>query len=137
MLEHGWLGGDHSYYFIDMEYCPETLEDRIKKAGAGILNDPTINNTAISNFAHPENAAPETAVAEHVPLSPFSDFGSASKATSKRLNTTYKARGTESYRAPEVLENNRFNNPADIFALGCIIYEILTGRKPFPATDVF
>jgi serine/threonine protein kinase len=62
----------------------------------------------------------------------LADFGSASQATSKRLNTTSKARGTESYRAPEVLAINRFNNRADIFALGCIIYEILTGRKLFP-----
>ena len=61
----------------------------------------------------------------------MTDFGSASQATSKRLNTTFFARGTESYRAPEVLLNYRFNNRADIFALGSIIYEILTGRKLF------
>jgi serine/threonine protein kinase len=30
VLKHGWLVRDQSYYFIDMEYCEETLEDRIK-----------------------------------------------------------------------------------------------------------
>jgi serine/threonine protein kinase len=30
VLQHGWLTKDHSYYFIDMEYCQETLEDRLR-----------------------------------------------------------------------------------------------------------
>lgn len=30
VLKHGWLTKEHSYYFIDMEYCQETLEDRIQ-----------------------------------------------------------------------------------------------------------
>lgn len=63
----------------------------------------------------------------------MADFGSASQATSKRLNTTHLSRGTESYRAPEVLKDGRFNNRSDIFALGCIIFEIITGQKLFPS----
>ena len=30
VLRHGWLTGDHTYYFIDMEYCIQTLDDFIK-----------------------------------------------------------------------------------------------------------
>ena len=61
------------------------------------------------------------------------DFGTASSATSKQLHTTRYSRGTAGYRAPELLDsgNPRFNNKADIFALGCIIYEVLTGTKLF------
>ena len=29
VLQHGWLANANIYYFIDMEYCPETLEDRL------------------------------------------------------------------------------------------------------------
>jgi serine/threonine protein kinase len=29
VIEHGWLTKTNLFYFIDMEYCPETLEDRI------------------------------------------------------------------------------------------------------------
>lgn len=32
VLNHGWLRGSYSYYFIDMEYCPETLADYIQRA---------------------------------------------------------------------------------------------------------
>ena len=32
VYEHGWLPGvDHSYYYLDMEYCSETLEERIHR----------------------------------------------------------------------------------------------------------
>jgi len=30
VLKHGWLTKDHTYYFIDMEYCIQTLEDFIR-----------------------------------------------------------------------------------------------------------
>jgi hypothetical protein len=62
----------------------------------------------------------------------LADFGTTSQATSKRLNTTHFSRGTSSYRAPEiVVEDSRYNNKADIFAFGCIIYEVVTAHKLF------
>jgi serine/threonine protein kinase len=48
--------------------------------------------------------------------------------------TTFLSRGTTSYRAPEILESNKYNNRADIFALGCIIFELVTGQRLF-STD--
>jgi serine/threonine protein kinase len=61
----------------------------------------------------------------------LADFGSASAATSKKLVTTVLGRGTEGYRAPEVLRRCQCNKRSDIFALGCIAYEIVTGQKLF------
>jgi serine/threonine protein kinase len=29
VAQHGWLPHNTSYYYIDMEYCPETLESRV------------------------------------------------------------------------------------------------------------
>ena len=60
----------------------------------------------------------------------LTDFGSASVATSKGLVTTSLARGTASYRAPEVLKN-KSNSRTDIFGLGCIIFEIITTQQLF------
>jgi eukaryotic-like serine/threonine-protein kinase len=44
--------------------------------------------------------------------------------------------GTPAYIAPEQVLGNRNNTQSDIFALGCILYELATGQKPFgePAT---
>jgi eukaryotic-like serine/threonine-protein kinase len=63
----------------------------------------------------------------------ITDFGTASKATSKKLCTTRHARGTTGYRAPEILKDDqRYNSKSDIFALGCITFELTTGEKLFP-----
>lgn len=63
----------------------------------------------------------------------LADFGTASQASSKRLNTTRYSRGTSGYRAPETLAqpDSRYNQKSDIFALGCILYEMMTGAKLF------
>jgi tetratricopeptide (TPR) repeat protein len=46
--------------------------------------------------------------------------------------TTENGRGTQGYRAPELMSSaNGFTNKADIWALGCILYELMTGTKAF------
>jgi len=45
------------------------------------------------------------------------------------------SRGTSGYRAPELInefsEKRTYNNKVDIFAIGCIFYELVTGQKAF------
>lgn len=61
----------------------------------------------------------------------LADFGLASEATSQRLITTSGQSGKNSYRAPEILVGDKgvFNNKADIWAFGCIVFEIFSGGK--------
>jgi dual specificity tyrosine-phosphorylation-regulated kinase 2/3/4 len=39
------------------------------------------------------------------------------------------------YRAPEVLYGLRYGPPIDMWSLGCVVYELLTGEPIFPAED--
>jgi len=43
------------------------------------------------------------------------------------------SRGTDCYRAPELLQFPKatYNNKVDIWSMGCILYEIALGQKPF------
>jgi serine/threonine protein kinase len=62
----------------------------------------------------------------------LSDFGISAEATSKKNYTTKQARGTSSYRAPELLvEPPVFNNKVDIWALGCILHYLACGKPAF------
>ena len=59
----------------------------------------------------------------------LADFGLA-RALPEDQNA-YTICGTELYMAPEVHSRSPYGKPTDIFALGCILYQMAKGRKPF------
>jgi len=61
----------------------------------------------------------------------LADFGITVEGTSKMPHPT-EGRGTQGYRAPELLRAQpNFTNKVDIWALGCILYELATTTKAF------
>jgi len=66
---------------------------------------------------------------EHVYLT---DFGIAKRVGTAGLTKTGSFLGTVDYCAPEQIEGKDVDARADVYALGCVLYECLTGRKPFP-----
>lgn len=67
--------------------------------------------------------------ADHVWLA---DFGIAKILTGKTTTGESLIAGTPSYMAPEQITGKRVDARTDIFALGCITAEMLTGRRCFP-----
>jgi len=61
------------------------------------------------------------------------DFGLASLAGRSKLTKSGTTLGTPAYMAPEQLEAGEVDRRADIWALGCVLYEMLTQRTPFEA----
>lgn len=60
----------------------------------------------------------------------LADFG-ISKDESRQNTATWTGSGTLDYRAPEVFVDGRENLLSDLYALGCVLYELRTGRPPF------
>lgn len=60
------------------------------------------------------------------------DFGLARTAGSAGLTTAGSTLGTLAYMAPERFENGDVDRHADIYALTCVLYECLTGKRPYP-----
>jgi len=65
----------------------------------------------------------------------LTDFGIAGRLSAEPTLTALtqgsKALGTPDYMAPEQLENGRTSVQSDIYSLGLILYEMVTGLKPF------
>jgi serine/threonine protein kinase len=51
--------------------------------------------------------------------------------TGSQAYTTNYSRGTPSYRAPELITNGKYNNKVDIWAIGCILFELVFREKAF------
>src|SRR5260370_40214208 len=64
----------------------------------------------------------------------ITDFGLAAIAAS--LDGTDVRAGTPAYMAPEQLEGKEVTAKRDLYSLGLVLYEILTGRRVFDATTL-
>ena len=130
--------------YIAMEYLTGgTFGDRLK---TGLT--PRIAAEYIAKIATGVGAAhnlgivhrdlkPGNVLLDHLGSPKVTDFGLAKRSTSD-LTMTQDAAGTPAYMAPEQARAMKFvGPPADVWSLGVMLYESLTGKRPFMAeTDV-
>jgi hypothetical protein len=63
----------------------------------------------------------------------ITDFGLA--APMEQVSATEARDGTPAYQSPEQLAGREVTTRSDIYALGLILYELFTGKRPFTATE--
>ena len=64
------------------------------------------------------------------------DFGIARTADETRLTQTGGVIGTLHYMAPESFSAGDIDARADIYSLACVLYECLTGQRPYPGDNL-
>ncbi len=63
------------------------------------------------------------------------DFGLAAVKGTDKLTKTGSTLGTTGYMSPEQARGEKVDQRSDIFSLGIILYEMITGRRPFKGED--
>lgn len=61
----------------------------------------------------------------------LSDFGLASVVTTNRLTAAGRTVGTIQYMAPEQIRGKTLTGRVDLYAMGCVLFEMLTGHTPY------
>jgi len=133
---------ENGTYYIAMEYLPGgTLKDRILKRGA--LPPRTAAAVALQ-IAEALRAAHMAGVV-HRDIKPHNvlvteagdvkvgDFGIARAASSSTMTRTGSILGTAHYISPEQAMGEPVGPQSDLYSLGVVLYEMLTGTLPYDA----
>jgi eukaryotic-like serine/threonine-protein kinase len=138
------VGEDGDRFFIVMELLRgATLKEFLKQAGAAALDrklDLMIQLCAGLGAAHKASIChrdikPGNIFVRTDGLLKILDFGVARLASSSMTASGFIV-GTPDYMSPEQARGRDVDARSDIFSLGGVFYFMLTGRKPFPATDL-
>ena len=134
------VGNEDGIYYIVMEYIEgKTLKQLLQKRGALTLNEVIDIMTQLTDgLAHAHEAyiihrdiKPQNIMIEDNGLVKITDFGIAMALNSTQLTQTNSVMGSVHYLPPEQANGKGSTVKSDIYSLGILMYELLTGSVPF------
>jgi tRNA A-37 threonylcarbamoyl transferase component Bud32 len=131
-------GRDAEGFFIVMEYVHgRTLREVLEKGKVPLEVALMVAHKVASGlaFCHESGVVHRDVKPANILLSEegevkLTDFGIA-KAQDASITVTGTTLGSPAYMAPEQLRSMEVDRRADIFSLGVVLYEMLSGKKPF------
>ena len=138
-------GEHHSRIYMVMEWCDGQLlrnilaqdripQDRAIRIAIGVLE--ALEYIHANGVVH-RDLKPENIMVDDQDDIKLIDFGIAGDAAARRL--TYAnftaALGTPDYISPEQVKGKRGDGRSDIYSMGVILYEMLTGKLPFSGSS--
>ena len=134
------VGEEDGNYYIVMEYIEgKTLKQLLQKRGALTLTEVIdIMSQLTDGLAHAHEAyiihrdiKPQNIMIEDNGRIKITDFGIAMALNSTQLTQTNSVMGSVHYLPPEQANGKGATVKSDIYSLGILMYELLTGSVPF------
>ncbi|KAJ6657257.1 hypothetical protein lerEdw1_002624 [Lerista edwardsae] len=131
---------------IAMEYAPGgTLAEFIRKRGNSLLDEETIlhffvqillalHHVHAKQILHRDLKTQNILLDKHHMMVKIGDFGISKILSSK--SKAYTVVGTPCYISPELCEGKPYNQKSDIWALGCVLYELASLKRAFEAANL-
>lgn len=132
--------GDNDIYYIVMEYIRgKTLKEVIREKGK-LMVDETLNYSiqiaealqhAHKNHIVHRDIKPHNIMITEEGIVKVTDFGIARAASSSTVTNTSSIVGSVHYFSPEQARGGYTDEKSDIYSLGIVMYEMITGKVPF------
>ncbi|KAL4647599.1 serine/threonine-protein kinase Nek8 isoform X2 [Arapaima gigas] len=131
---------------IAMEYAPGgTLADYLQKRCNSLLDEDTILHFFVQILLalyhvhnklilHRDLKTQNILLDKHQMIVKIGDFGISKILVSK--SKAYTVVGTPCYISPELCEGKPYNQKSDIWALGCVLYELASLKRAFEAANL-
>ncbi len=136
-------GKENNSYFIVMEFIKGSDLKKIIKDKGPFSSIEAINiiskvcqalQTAHKNHIIHRDIKPHNIILTNEDEVKVTDFGIA-RAGPSSVTQTGSIVGTPQYISPEQAKGNKVNNTSDLYSVGVVLYEMLTGRVPFKAEN--
>ena len=142
------FGQGEGQHFYTMELMPGgDLKDRIRAHTEGMLPEEAREVAAAMaralDYAHGRgfvhrDVKPENILFGEDGSPQLTDFGIARAVSERiRMTATGMSIGSPHYMSPEQARGQLVDGRSDIYSLGVVLYEMLTGRLPFDSADTF
>ena len=134
------LNREGDTYFITMEYVSgEDLKSSLRRTGfLGVRKAVLIMRQVCEGLAEAHRKGivhrdlkPQNIMIDKEGNARIMDFGIARTIEAKGLTNSGGLVGTPEYMSPEQVEGKEVDSRSDIYSLGTILYELVTGRVPF------
>jgi serine/threonine protein kinase len=138
-------GEEDGLYYITMELVEGKSLQALLDDGHGFPLPRTLRimeqTCSALQFAHERNVIHRDIKPANLMLTAddtvkVTDFGTAKILQFGTVQQTAHVMGTPSYMSPEQVKGRAVDGRSDIFSLGVMLYEMVTGEKPFPGQNI-